>query len=104
MPDKYILEGKKPIPCHNPYNWALWFEQNDKSVCLDWVGDSMISTVFLGVDHQYGNGPPLLFETWVKGGDLHGEMERYTTWEQAQQGHRDMLARVRRAKLRLVKT
>ena len=53
----------------------------------------LISTVFLGFDHGYGERV-LLFETLVFRGPLNNEMERYTTWEEAERGHADMIARV----------
>lgn len=59
------------------------------------IGSTRISTVFLGSDHQYLDGPPLLFETMVFGGPMDGEMERYTTLEQAEQGHKAMVDRVK---------
>jgi len=36
-----------------------------------------ISTVWIGLNHQFGSGPPLIFETMVFGGDLHEDMDRY---------------------------
>lgn len=47
-----------------------------------------VSTVYLyGLDHQYGDGPPVLWETMVfaHGGDV--AMDRYTTFADAEQGH-----------------
>lgn len=36
-----------------------------------------VSTVFLALDHAYGGGPPVLFETLVLGGSLDQSMDRY---------------------------
>lgn len=58
------------------------------------VGDSRVSTVFLGLDHSYGEGDPVLFETLVFDGALDGEMERYHTFEEAKAGHLAMVKRV----------
>jgi hypothetical protein len=44
-----------------------------------------VSTVFLGLDHQRGDGPPLLFETMVFP-DCE-DAWRYSTWDQAGAGH-----------------
>lgn len=57
----------------------------------------MISTVFLGLDHRWSGGPPLLFETMVFNGPLSEEQDRYTTWEQAVAGHKAMVERVKQA-------
>lgn len=54
-----------------------------------------ISTVFLGFDHGFMDGPPMLFETMVFGGELDGEVERYATKAQAKRGHEKMVQRVK---------
>lgn len=49
-----------------------------------------VSTVWLGVNHEFGDGPPVLFETMVFGaGDDWAEryMQRYSTEAEAQAGH-----------------
>ena len=64
-------------------------------------GKKWISTVFLGVDHNWtGKGPPLIFETMgfhVGGGhQLLGFLcQRYHTRAQAEQGHRAIVDRYR---------
>jgi hypothetical protein len=47
-----------------------------------------VSTVFLGLDHAWGDGPPLLFETMIFGGTEDEYCERYSTWEEAEAGHK----------------
>lgn len=44
-----------------------------------------------------GFGPPILFETMVFGGPLNEEQVRYVTWDEAERGHAEMVARVRAA-------
>lgn len=75
--------------------WARAFEKMDRRIAADEAGPSKVSTVFLGVDHQWGDGPPLIFETLVFGGPLEGEMDRYSTRAEALAGHAAMLARVK---------
>jgi hypothetical protein len=53
--------------------------------------DIKVSTVWLGLDHSYGDGPPLIFETLVLGGSLDGDMLRYSTESQAVEGHQKMV-------------
>jgi hypothetical protein len=48
-----------------------------------------VSTVWLGLDHSFGIGPPLIFETMVFGGPHDQEQWRYSTEEQALTGHRN---------------
>lgn len=47
-----------------------------------------ISTVWLGLDHRFSIGEPLIFETMVfDREDKEVEMQRYTTLEEAELGH-----------------
>lgn len=66
-----------------------------KVVAQHQVGDAWVSTVWLGLDHRFGEGPPLIFETMVFGGRLSDELERYSTEAQAWEGHAVMVGRVR---------
>jgi len=111
--DKYILEGHEPKAV-SVMEWASWFETNtDRHIAktsIDvprwkfWLGKLLrvkkwqpvlVSTVFLGLDHSFGEGPPLLFETMVFGGLLDQEMNRYFTWDEAEKGHREMVQKVK---------
>ena len=52
-----------------------------------------VSTVFLILDHSFGqSGPPLVFKTMVfpLNSMEEQEMERYSTWEEAKEGHKRM--------------
>lgn len=46
--DKYILVDGKPVLENNIVKWCMQFEDSDRQIALDCVGDSEISTVFLG--------------------------------------------------------
>jgi len=47
-----------------------------------------ISTVWLGLDHNFsGQGPPLIFETMVFGGPFDEGQWRWSTEDEAQKGH-----------------
>ena len=83
----YILDGKKTVKCDDIIKWAMSFEVGDRSVAHDKKDGIRVSTVFLGIDHQFGEGEPLLFETMIFGGD-HDECQyRYSTYEEAEAGH-----------------
>lgn len=56
------------------------------------VGDAQVSTVWIGLDHQFGDGEPLIFETMIFGGDHDGEEWRYSSREQAVEGHATAVA------------
>lgn len=61
-------------------------------------GSVMVSTVWIGLNHQFGDGPPLIFETMVFGGPLDGHDMRYSTEGQAIVGHELMVRKVKRAR------
>lgn len=90
MSDNYILDGKTPVPA-DLMTWARWYETADRSVAKSEVGPYRVSTVFLGLNHEFGGGPPLLFETIVFGPPNDDDVwcERCSTWEQAEAMHRD---------------
>jgi hypothetical protein len=86
--------------------WIQLFEDRGyKIVAQHWVRGWMISTVWLGLDHNFSaGGKPIIFETMVfPPGDESGEhgtsseeyMERYSTEEAAQAGHDQALTWVR---------
>jgi len=95
MSDKYILIDKVPTIEKDLYVWANWFESADRIVKKSVWDGVEISTVFLGLDHSFGNGPPLLFETMVFGwpeGEEH--CTRYSTWEEAIEGHDSLVEKL----------
>lgn len=81
-------ENKKTIPC-DLMEWSQRFEDQDGRR-VEWteIDKFDISTVFLGLDHNYFGGRPLLFETMIfdpDGNDVY--MRRCSTWEEAQGQH-----------------
>lgn len=97
MSAKYILVGHKPKLEPDLLKWAEWFANGDaRRVAHDVVGAVRVSTVFLGLDHQFGNGPPLLFETMTFGPNDDGQEEhRYSTWDEAEAGHAAIVERLK---------
>src|SRR5262245_32150582 len=83
----YTLIGQTPVLEPDTIKWAEWFHTADRVVAQTEIPGGMISTVFLGLDHQFGNGPPLLFETMVfRDGDGQ-ECYRCSTWIEAEAQH-----------------
>jgi len=84
---KYILDGHTPVPV-DLMTWALWFQNENRIVAKTEVRPGIVvSTVFIGIDHSFGHGKPLLFETMVFS-DYGGDDEvRYSTWDEAVAGH-----------------
>jgi hypothetical protein len=57
------------------------------------VDKYQISTVFTGIDQNWGEGAPILFETMVFGlpDDLHPQW-RFSTWDEAMETHNMLVA------------
>jgi hypothetical protein len=98
MVDKFVLDNDGAVvPCADLETWARWFEHANRVVGNDHVGPARVSTIFLGLDHSFGHGRPLLFETMVfwPGHALNEEQDRYTTLEEARAGHARVVALVK---------
>jgi hypothetical protein len=95
----YYIETKdgQVSQVDNIMDWARYFSADDRVVAKTELAGVEVSTVFLGLDHNFGEGPPILYETMVFGGPLDEEMERYHTRAEAAAGHEMMVARVRDA-------
>lgn len=86
-------DRKTPVSC-GLMEWARAIEK-DRVVSKDELsGGVLVSTVFLGLDHSFGSGPPILFETMIFGGPHDGYQERYSSWDEAEKGHKKALAKV----------
>lgn len=93
----------------NPITDADRFEliasdPNYKRVAETDLDHYWVSTVWLGLDHQWDDGPPLIFETMVFAKDSAGEIDfsgedsdRYSTEAEALAGHKSAVARWRNA-------
>lgn len=117
---KYILVNKLPVATSDMELWGEWMQKNDRIVKQEDIGPFFVSTVFLGVDHSFDeHAPPVLFETMVFGDEIQNEVfkmpvrmresldeatlfNRYSTWEQAEEGHKEIAHRVRRKLMKLV--
>lgn len=97
MNDQYILDGKTPVIENDLTAWGRWMQANNRIVRQEKIGDVLVSTVFLGMDHAFGESSPLLFETMVFGGPLDQECDRCGTWDWAEKMHETMMERVRAA-------
>lgn len=88
----YILIGQSPVVEPDLLKWAEWFEHADRIVQQTDVGPYVVSTVFLGIDHQFGKGPPMLFETMVFiDGAAEDFQRRCSTWLEAEAQHAEVV-------------
>lgn len=91
----------------NPLTLREWtmlcaLKQRYRVLKQEYVGEYWVSTVWLGLDHGFGDGAPLIFETMVFDHSQPGreslndlDMQRYSTEQQALAGHQDVVAKVR---------
>jgi len=89
MSGNYKLDGHTSVEVADILEWAMWYENSgaERQVAVTHIGDVLVSTVFLGLDHNFCGGAPILFETMVFGG-LHDQLqERCATWEEAEKMH-----------------
>lgn len=94
----YLLDENK-----NPYvvsfdefqkRWA----DDMKRVAIDYIDNIKISTVFLGWDHSFmEESTPILFETMIFGGEYDEFQRRYTTYNEALQGHTEAVEMVKQS-------
>ena len=96
-PHHYVLVEREPVPIDDDelFVWADWFgNAANRIVKQEEVGPYMVSTVFLGLDHNFlMEGPPVLFETMVfcDGADCNYQ-ERCCTWAEAEAQHEAAVA------------
>lgn len=107
----YILDEKRQVKEVDLMTWANWLESDKggkaRQIGFDRLDDIYISTVFLGLDHSFGMGRPLIFETMVfanketevemfgKKHTIHRSLDeysnRYTTMDEAKAGHESLV-------------
>jgi hypothetical protein len=77
----------------------LFGAENDlRKIEVTKVGEVTISTVHLVIDHSFGVGPPVIFETMVFGGENDEYMQRYSTEAAALAGHDQIVMSIKNGK------
>jgi hypothetical protein len=93
------LRGREVVPISDEdyLGWARELKDTEhRRVAFDQLTDTIrVSTVFLGLNHGFNDGPPLWFETMAFGLEDDKLQERCETYEQAEQQHAKMLAQVK---------
>jgi hypothetical protein len=106
MTDRYILtDDHRLVPEPDLLTWARWMEESDRHVAQDLIGPYSVSTVFLGLDHDFlpmrGSLQPLIFETMLFDQSREERspwfsctfhpsfnfQRRYRSWGEAKAGH-----------------
>lgn len=87
MTDEYHYYYSRQCQPITQEEWIDGFKL-DRHVDLTDLGAlGRVSTVFLGLNHAFRPGPPVLFETLVFGGPMDLHMDRYYTEDEAAAGH-----------------
>ena len=97
MSGHYVLDERGNAVAADMLTWARWFDNADNRQLArtDLPGGGFVSTVFLGLDHGGGGGPPVLWESLVfdaAGLSVEDTMRRYTSREDALAGHEEIVA------------
>ena len=88
MSDWYNIRYRTPQKCKA---FFCRLQSRDRGKIRSWkrvwhsiIGDYRVFTSFLGLDHSYDGGPPLLFETMITfKGEWQNHQTRCSTWRQA---------------------
>ena len=88
---RLAADGETPIKCEDLIQWAKYFATSNRQVAENYIGEVRVSTVFLGLDHAWWGGPPMLLETMVFGGQHDGHQERASSRAEALTQHAEAL-------------
>jgi len=108
----YVLNANHdPVPVHDLMEWSRFFENAEaRRVAQTSIHGLWVSTVFLGLDHGWSGGQPILFETMIFRDEKHAPPEiyfeqiqnwahdyqmRYATWDEAVRGHETVVTTIR---------
>ncbi len=90
------LAGKKVVPCTSEQMAVLYENDDQRVIAQEDVGQFWVSTVFLAIAHGLNRDEH--FETMVfdhnpdsPDNDVH--IERYSTWDEAEAGHKQIVKR-----------
>jgi hypothetical protein len=94
----YLLDDEghpRPVDINSPESMAQWTMPGARVVLQDRRGSAFISTVFLALNHSFGDGPPVLWETMIFDHPAWSDyQERYSSKSDAILGHLRALALV----------
>ena len=115
LDDLGIFYGRDGTTITDIMEWATEREENMRVAAAtvgrrgvqdgrwQWRRRYWVSTVYLGIDHNFGQGPPLIFETMIfdnAADEFLSFQDRYATEEQAIAGHDAAVRAVVRGDLR----
>ena len=92
----YILDReRKEAVLTDIATWSKWLETANRTLKITDMSKIIVSTVFLGMEYDHSLGDELLlFGTLVLGGNMDGYLVRYATWDEAIEGHHEVVGMV----------
>lgn len=100
----FVLEGREIKPFSGTHEaWMSWMIEHPTVIGADYVGPVLVSTMFNGKIGALTDHPGIpdhikaissIFSSSVFGGKLSGSARGYSTFEEAERGHQDLLASV----------
>ena len=92
----YILDReRKEAVLVDISTWSKWLETANRTLKVTDMSKIIISTVFLGMEYNHNPTEELrLFGTLVMGGVMDGYLVRYATWDEAIDGHHEVVGAV----------
>lgn len=88
---------KKVRPARDMAEWRAHANESEiyRRVALDDLGGGMfVSTIFLGIEHHGGMWLKTMCLGFPEDHPMHGEQDRYRTYQEAREGHVEMCVRV----------
>lgn len=98
----YILKGREVVAVPDLITWARSFEKKPNKISKSKFRKRRVhyhvSTVFLGLDHGWGEGEPVVFETMIFTNNKQYDQyqARYTSYIEAQMGHEHAVLMVKK--------
>jgi len=93
----YVLKNRQPVLTDSLDAFLQFVATRAGIVAQEHIGPFFVSTIFLSHTLATALNPrPLFFESMIFGGTLDGACYRYETWTQAADGHRALVAALRR--------
>lgn len=88
MMEYATLAGREVVPTDDMKK--AFGDPKPHKVGDDHIGEVHVSTVFLRLNHGYGE-TPVWFETMIFGGEHDQWQDRYTTYDEAEAGHKHVV-------------
>jgi len=95
-PSYYIMLPGFDLPIYEPnlFGWSVWYGKTriNKATIVQRteVGELLVSTIFLSLDHGFLDNIPILYETMILNAEFEDQnMWRYETKEEALIGHKE---------------